>query len=191
MPRRKTTTEEVNSETNSTINPAEMSTETLEANATEESAVKLVKEKGVRLEGQELLALIKENKDEPVDDVIYKAGYFTRTVNPETGESKITIHKNPFFQAMSMASNPELKLAPAKRAYAPRQGRKPIVTVVKNGNIVVGSRHGLVAGFAPQSKVKIEAEAGRIVLTAYQSEDGPEEVDSDIETEGDDTDLDL
>lgn len=191
MPRRKTATEQANPETNPIIDSAEMSTEILEANATEESTPKLLKEKGVRLEGQELLALIKENKDEPVDDVIYKAGYFTRTINTETGESKITIHKNPFFEAMSMASNPDLKLAPAKRAYAPRQGRKPVVTVVRNGNIVVGGRHSMVAGFAPGSKVKVEAEAGRIVLTAYLSEEGPEEVDSDVETEGDDTDLDL
>jgi hypothetical protein len=177
MPRRKTTTDQDTAQTNETN---EMPAEPLQATAaTEESVAKPIKEKGERLTGDALMDLIRANKDQPVDEVIYKAGYYTRTTFPETGESKVTLHKIQFHEAMAYASNPGLTLAPAKRTYAARQGRKPVITVVSNGNAVVGSRHTLVAGFAPGSKVKIEAEEGRIVLTPW--------IEADIES--DDMDL--
>lgn len=181
MPRRKTATEASDCE-NQTV-PSEMSTELLEAPtaemvAEETVASKPIKTKGERMVGDELLAYVRENKA-PADDVIYGAGYFTKTVDPSTGESKTTLHKPQFYEAIAAANG--VSLAPPKRAFTDRKGRKPIVTVVKNGNIVVGARHGAIAGFEPQSKVRIKAEHGKIVLTAWQDEDGV----------ADDDDLDL
>lgn len=182
MPRRKPTTEDTD------LNPtpadsAEMSTEVLETQETveTEAAAKPMKEKGERLSGEELLAFVKQNKEIPADELIFGAGFYTKTTDPETGETKTTLHKPQFYEAIAAANG--IQLAPAKRAFTARKGRKPVVTVVKNGNIVVGGRHGSVAGFAPGSKVKVEAEFGRIVLTAMADDEAGE-------AEGDD-DLDL
>ncbi len=181
MPRRKSATEASDCETQTV--QSEMSAELLEAPAEmvaeETVAAKPVKTKGERMTGDDLLVYVRENKDAPADDVIYGAGYFTKTVDPSTGESKTTLHKPQFYEAIAAANG--VSLAPPKRAFAARKGRKPIVTVVKNGNIVVGARHGAIAGFEPQSKVKIEAEHGRIVLTAWQDEDGAADDDDDLD----------
>jgi hypothetical protein len=173
MPRRKAIEEQIDSTTAAT---SEMTTETIEAPTTEAS--KPVKVKGERLAGEELLQFVHQNKDEPIDDVVFNAGFYTRTTDPETGETKTTLHKPQFFQALTVAST-GVEFAAPKRAYSARKGRKPVVTVVKNGNIVVGSRHGSVAGFAPGSKVHVESEHGKIVLTAWQGEGGDEAEDEE------------
>jgi hypothetical protein len=157
----------------------EMPTETLEAPATEEGKTKMIVVKGERKTGQELLDFAKANKEQPLDDVIYNAGYYTKKTNPETEEVKVTLHKPQFWAAVSAASNPDLEFAPPKRAYSARAGRKPVVTVVKNGNIVVGSRHSTVAGFEPGAQVHVQSEPGRIILTPY--EDAVEVSDEDLD----------
>lgn len=182
VPRRKPVQEPT--ETTSTIDTIEMPAETLETTeaTTEEATAKIVKVKGERLEGDELLDFVKQNKESPIDEVVFNAGFYTRTTDAETGETKTTLHKPQFFQALSVAST-GVEFAPPKRAYSARKGRKPVVTVVKNGNIVVGGRYGTVAGFAPGSKVKVEAEAGRIILTPWDGEG------ADTSDEDDDLDL--
>lgn len=186
MPRRKAALEQIDETTTATIEqeatmPAEL--ETTEATAIPAAEPKTVKVKGERLGGDELLAFVKENKDEPIDDVVFRAGFYTRSTDTETGETKTTLHKPQFFQALTVAST-GVEFAPPKRSYTTRKGRKPVVTVVKNGNIVVGGRHGTVAGFEPGSKVRVESEYGKIVLTAWQDEDGSagdaEEEDMDL-----------
>lgn len=171
MPRRKPTeaTAVLDSETTT-----EMSTEAPEA-----TDPKLIVEKGEKLTGQALLDYAKENKGGHIDDVIFGAGYFTKKTDPETEETKVTLHKPQFWAAISAASNPDLEFAPAKRAYSARAGRKPVVTVVKNGNIVVGSRHSTVAGFEPGSQVHVQSEAGRIILTPYSGDEGGVEAGDD------------
>ena len=159
-----------------------MPAETLEAPATEEGKTKLIVFKGERKTGQELLDFAKANKEQPLDDVIYNAGYYTRKTNPETEEVKVTLHKPQFWAAVSAASNPDLEFAPPKRAYSARAGRKPVVTVVKNGNIVVGSRHSTVAGFEPGAQVHVQSEPGRIILTPHEdAEDAAEGADDDLD----------
>lgn len=174
MPRRKQTeaTAVIDPETETT----NMSPELIEE-ATE-GKTKLVVVKGERKTGQELLDFAKENKDQPLDDVIYNAGYYTKKTNPETEEVKVTLHKPQFWAAVSAAST-GLEFAPPKRAFSARTGRKPVVTVVKNGNIVVGSRHSTVAGFEPGSRVHVQSEAGRIILTPYEGADDAGSDDSD------------
>ncbi len=175
MPRRKAGTAEAEAPT--ATSSTKMSTELLDAPMTEESSPKLVKVKGEKKTGQELLDFVQSNKDEPIDEVVFNAGYYTRSTDAETGETKTTLHKPQFFQALTVAST-GVEFAPPKRAYSARKGRKPVVTVVKNGNVVVGSRHSSIAGFEPGSKVHVVAEAGKIVLTPWQGEDdGADEAD--------------
>ncbi len=184
MPRRK------QAEATAILEPesaTEMSTETVEAAETVEASAeaqkpKLIVVKGERKVGQELLDFAKANKAQPLDDVIYNAGYYTKKTDPVTEEVKVTLHKPQFWAAISAASNPELEFAPTKRAYSARAGRKPVVTVVKNGNIVVGVRHSTIAGFEPGAQVHVQSKAGRIVLTPYAGE-------ADATDSGDDLDL--
>jgi hypothetical protein len=180
VPRRKQTEATAILEPESvTESTTEMSTETIEAPA---DKAKLIAVKGERKTGQELLDFAKANKDQPLDDVIYNAGYYTKKTNPETEEVKVTLHKPQFWAAISAASNPDLGFAPTKRAYSARAGRKPVVTVVKNGNIVVGSRHSTIAGFEPGAQVHVQSEAGRIILTPYMDEAGAaEEAEDDLD----------
>lgn len=177
MPRRKQAeaTAVLDPETNT-----EMSTELLDAPETE-AKTNLVVVKGERKTGQELLDFAKANKEQPLDDVIYNAGYYTKKTNPETEEVKVTLHKPQFWAAVSAASNPDLAFAPPKRAFSARAGRKPVVTVVKNGNIVVGSRHSTVAGFEPGAQVHVQSEAGRIILTPYTEAEEAAEGDDDLD----------
>lgn len=179
MPRRKAVLEQIDETTTATIEQEPtMPAETIEAPTAES---KLVKVKGERLSGDELLTFVKDNKDEPIDDVVFRAGFYTRTTDAETGETKTTLHKPQFFQALTVAST-GVEFAPPKRSYTARKGRKPVVTVVKNGNIVVGSRHGTIAGFEPGSKVRVESEHGKIVLTAWADEDGAaDDSDEDLD----------
>jgi hypothetical protein len=149
----------------------DMSTELIEApETTDEAKASVVVVKGERKTGQELLDFAKANKDQPLDDVIYNAGYYTKKTNVETEEVRVTLHKPQFWASVSAASNPELAFAPPKRAFSTRAGRKPVVTVVKNGNVVVGNRHSTIAGFEPGAQVHVQSEPGRIILTAYTEE---------------------
>ena len=183
MPRRKAeATAVLDHETDTT----EMSTELIEATTEEAAKVKMVTVKGERLTGQELLDFAKQHKGEPVDDIIYGAGYYTKKTNPETEEVSVTVHKTQFWAAISAASNPDLDFAPPKRAYSARAGRKPVVTVVKNGNIVVGARHSTIAGFEPGAQVHVASEAGQIVLTPYTDDGAGTATEEDA---GDDMDL--
>lgn len=180
MPRRRPT--EATAATEDSNATTEMPAQTAEAPQAAE-AVKMNVEKGEKKTGQELLDFISSNKNQPIDDVIYNAGYYTRKTNTETNEVKVTLHKPQFWEAVAAASNPGIEFAPPKRAYSARAGRQPIATVVKNGQIVVGPRHGAAAGFEPGSKVLIEATEGQIVITAY--------VGGDDDASEDQSDMDL
>ena len=121
----------------------------------------------------------------PVEDLAFNAGYYTKTTNPETGETNTTPHKTEFFKAVTEAST-GIPFVSTKRTYSTRKGRAPVITVGRLGNCVVGARHSTVAGFEPGSKVHVTSEAGKIVLTPYEG--GPIEDEAE-EAEGDDLDL--
>jgi len=145
---------------------------------------KIVRVRGEKKVGQELLDFVKANEGMPVEDLAFNAGYYTKTTNVETGETNTTPHKTEFFKAVTEAST-GIPFTSVKRAYSSRKGRAPVITVGKLGNCVVGARHSSVAGFEPGSKVHVTSEAGKIVLTPYEGGAGDE-----IDAEGED-DLDL
>lgn len=160
-----------------------MPTETAIQTETNEGA-KIVRVRGEKKVGQELLDFVKANEGMPVEDLAFNAGYYTKTTNVETGETNTTPHKTEFFKAVTEAST-GIPFTSVKRAYSSRKGRAPVITVGKLGNCVVGARHSSVAGFEPGSKVFVTSEAGKIVLTPYEGGAGDE-----VDAEGED-DLDL
>lgn len=113
-----------------------MSTELIEASTEEAAKVKMVTVKGERLTGEDLLTFAKEHKGQPVDDIIYGAGYYTKKTNPETEEVSVTVHKTQFWAAISAASNPDLDFAPPKRAWrspSTASTRPPAPTIAPSG----------------------------------------------------------
>lgn len=160
MPRKTGATATVEPETTE----APEMTEALETAATTEA--KTNRQKGTPLEGEEFKQYLANNKGKPVDEVAYGAGFYTVVTDSETGETKTTIHKNEFYSAMTAALTGIAFEAP-KRAYTARKNRAPVVSVTTIGNIVVGSRHSDVAGFASGDKILVTASEGQIVLTLH------------------------
>jgi len=148
-------------------------------------APKPKKIKGERKTGQELLDYVQANQGLPPEELALGAGYYTQEVDPETNEpvGEPRLQKNEFFKTMTEASS-GITFAPPKRAYSSRRGRAPEATIGKIGNCVVGARHTAVAGFEPGTKVRIEAEQGKITLTPCVESDGAAE-----ESSGDDIDI--
>jgi hypothetical protein len=165
MPRRKSTSEETDTPSTESTEMPTAEIEAPETQATETATVV----KGERMTGQALLDFVVANRERPVNELVYEAGYYTKRIDAETGEEKISYHKPAFHEAINRANG--IELAPATRTYAPRKNRAPVVKLGKNGNIVVGGRHSTVAGFEPGSKVKVESEPGRITIVMWADED--------------------
>lgn len=132
--------------------------------ATEEKSSKKTRVTGDRKTGQELLDYAQANQGATGEELAFGAGYYTTTSDTETGETQTRVHKNEFFKSLTEASS-GIVIPAARRAYTSRRNRAPIVTIGKNGNCVIGSRHSAVAGFAPGSRVQVTAEEGRIIVT--------------------------
>ena len=164
---------------------SEMPAETLAPEVEEIDAPETgkTKVKGDRLTGQALLDYVNAHKDDQIEEVLFATGYYTIITDDETGESVTRYHKQPFFTAMTEAST-GISFAPVRRAYTSRKGRQPVVKLGKIGNCVVGSRYTGIAGFAPESRVLVTAEEGKITLTAYTEEGG-----ADAQDDQDDLDL--
>lgn len=178
MPRKKGASATVEPET---IETPEM-TEAVETAAAAEA--KTSRQKGTPLQGEEFKQYLANNKGKPVDEVAYNAGFYTIVTDLETGETKTTIHKNEFYSAMIAALTGIAFEAP-KRAYTARKNRAPVISVTTIGNIVVGSRHSDVAGFASGDKILVTASEGQIVLTLHAKAEpkAAEEVEIDEEME--------
>ena len=175
---------------NATIDPNDSNTpdmpETVET-ATPESAEtrKPKKIKGERKTGEELLKFVQANQELSPEELAFGAGYYTQEVDPETNEpvGEPRLQKNEFFKTMTEASS-GITFAPPKRAYSSRRSRAPEATIGKIGNCVVGARHTAIAGFEPGTKVRIEAEQGKITLIPCAESNGAAE-----ESSGDDLDI--
>ena len=142
--------------------------------------------KAVRLTGDELLAKQSSLADMTVKQRAYACGYFTTKVNAETGESKIIYSEKAFMAALLAAQG--MSIPADTRPYSARSNRAPVVTVGGNGNIVVGKRYSIIAGFEPKTSIEVTAEAGRIVLTALaaeSAEEPAEESEDEVDTSDD------
>jgi hypothetical protein len=191
VPRRKT---EPASGVPQTQTPAQTDTKTVVATAVKEAPAaeakaepKNITVKGEQLAGKALLDRSLSVAGKPIDEVARACGFYKEVTNRETGETKVTILTTDFMAAMLKAQS-GIEFAPPARSYSRRTNRAPVVTVGGNGNIVIGNRYSSVAGFGPASKVHVEAVEGKITITVYEGTED-EEVDNEIDEEGDDLDL--
>lgn len=161
---------------------SEMTTETATVETAAEETAKPAKIKtvGEKKTGQALLDYAQANQGANGDDLAFGAGYYTEITDPETGETQTRIHRNEFFKKLAEASA-GIKIPDARRSYASRRNRAPVIKVGKGGNCVVGSRHSAIAGFEPGSRVQVTAEAGRIILTPFEGSAEDADVEGDDE----------
>jgi hypothetical protein len=131
--------------------------------------------KGVPVSPEKLMEITSKMEGNPSDVIAQACGYYTEITTTATGdvEVRVTVEDNfAFMQALLAAQG--TKLAPPARPSR-RTSRQPIIKIGKTGNIVVGSRYTTVAGFPfgedVESKVRVEAEAGKITILAAAAED--------------------
>ena len=178
MARKKQGAEAVLDPVTSEMAPATLAPEIEETDVLEIGKTKV---KGDKMTGQALLDYVSAHKEDPIEEVLFATGYYTLVTDNETGDSETRYHKPAFFKAMTEASTGYVPPS-NRRSYTVRRGRQPVITVGKTGNCVVGNRHSSIAGFGPGSKVQVSAEAGKIVLTAFEGE-------ADAADEAEDLDL--
>lgn len=164
MPRRKNTAE---AETTVT-------TEMTEATTEKKLPAKSSK-KGTPVSPEKLMEITSKMEGNPSDVIAQACGYYTEITTTATGEVevRVTVEDNfAFMQALLAAQG--TKLAPPVRPSR-RTSRQPIIKIGKTGNIVVGGRYTTIAGFPfgedVESKVRVEAEAGKITIFAAPAED--------------------
>jgi len=148
-----------------------MTSATLEAPTAE--ATKPNVRKGVRLEGDELLALaarLGESVEE--NDFLYQAGYYTETLDEAGNVISIRYFPKPFYAAY--AASQGLKIKPSARAGAGTGSRiRSSVKVAKTTKkISVGGHFSEAAGFNEGDKVKIDATPGQITITLFAASNG-------------------
>lgn len=151
---------------------------------TTEKAPATSRKKGTPVSAAEIKRIMSEMEGSTIDAIAKACGYYTEITNNATGEVEIRVTRADQDEWMraSLEAQSGVKLAPPVRPYR-RTNRSPVVKIGKTGNIVVGGRHTSIAGFPfgedVDSYVKIEAEQGRIVITA-----GVKEVEESDELDG-------
>lgn len=188
MPRRK------NAETaETTANPATDSmTET-----TEKKVAAKTSKKGTPVSAAVLLETVAQMEGQPADKIAHACGYFTETTVTATGETDVRVtnaDQHAFMAALVAAQG--ISIAPPVRTNR-RSSRLPIIKIGKNGAIVVGGRYTTVAGFPfgenMDSRVRIEAEAGKITITAAHPDEyaGSDDIDDLDDADDDGSELDI
>lgn len=173
MPRRKNTAEAVEP----TVTPNQMS------EVTEKKVPATSSKKGTPVALGELLKTTSQMEGAPSDQVAHACGYYTEVTTTATGEVDIRVTSADtfaFMQALLAAQG--TNLAPPVRSNR-RSNRLPIIKIGKTGNIVVGGRYTTIAGFSfggeLDSRVRVEAEKGKITILAADPEEYASEVELD------------
>lgn len=190
MPRRKAVVDQA-AETTSTATTAQMSEVETEGKQPQTS-----RKKGTPLSPEQIKVKMAEMEGRPIDEVAKACGFYTEITDNATGavDVRVTQTDQLEFLKASLEAQSGVKLAAAARPYR-RTNRSPVVKIGKTGNIVVGGRHTAIAEFPfgenVDSYVKIEAEKGRIVITAGEKEVADQGDIDDIDAEEENDDLDL
>jgi hypothetical protein len=166
--------------------------------ATEKKVPATSSKKGTPVAPSELLSITSQMEGCPSDQVAHACGYYTEVTTTATGEVDVRVTSTDtfaFMQALLAAQG--TNLAPPVRSNR-RSNRQPIIKIGKNGNIVVGGRYTALAGFPfgedLDSRVRVEAEKGKITIFAaepgeYASEDQAEIELDDVDEEESELDL--
>lgn len=188
MPRRKNAADAA-AETTETTNQM---TETVEKKAPAKTS-----KKGTPVSAAELLQIVSKLEGSPADKVAQAAGYYTEYTTVATGDVDVRVTPDDqfrFMQALLAAQGGPSIAAPVRSSR--RSNRQPIIKIGKTGNIVVGGRYTSIAGFAfgedLDSRVRVEAEAGRITIYAASPEEyAADDQDGADDLDDDSSDLDL
>jgi hypothetical protein len=154
--------------------------------ATEKKVPATSSKKGTPVTSSELLKLASQMAGKTWDQVARATGYCTEVTTAATGEVDVRVTRtdeHAFMQALMAAQG--VNLAPPVRSSR-YSNRDPIVTIGKNGNIVVGGRYTVIAGFpfgeGVTSKVRVEAEKGKITIFAADLEDSGLDAETDFDS---------
>jgi hypothetical protein len=163
--------------------------------ATEKKVPATSSKKGTPVAPSELLKTTSQMEGAPSDQVAHACGYFTEVTTTATGEVDIRVTSADtfaFMQALLAAQG--TNLAPPVRSNR-RSNRQPIIKIGKTGNIVVGGRYTTIAGFPfggeLDSRVRVEAEKGKITIFAADPEEYASDVEADLDETEEDSELDL
>lgn len=126
--------------------------------------------KGVPVSTQELLKIAGEMEGSPPDEIARACGYYTEITTTATGDVEVRVSADDNFALMrALLAAQGINLAPPVRSSR-RTNRQPIIKIGKTGNIVVGGRYTTIAGFpfgeGVDSRVRVEAEKGKITIFA-------------------------
>ena len=166
--------------------------------ATENKLPATSSRKGTPVATSELLSISSQMDGAPSDQVAHACGYYTEVTTTATGEVDVRVTSADTFALMqALLAAQGTNLAPPVRSNR-RSNRQPIIKIGKTGNIVVGGRYTALAGFPfgedLDSRVRVEAEKGKITIFAaepgeYASED---QVDAELDDlDGEESELDL
>ena len=151
--------------------------------------------KGTPVAPSELLKTTSQMEGAPSDQVAHACGYYTEVTTTATGDVDIRVTSADtfaFMQALLAAQG--TNLAPPVRSNR-RSNRQPIIKIGKTGNIVVGGRYTTIAGFPfggeLDSRVRVEAEKGKITIFAADPEEYASDVEADLDETEEDSELDL
>jgi hypothetical protein len=185
LPRRKNTAEAAETP----IIPDQM-TEVIEKKVPATSS-----KKGTPVAPSELLSITSKMEGAPSDQVAHACGYFTEVTTTATGEVDVRVTSADtfaFMQALLAAQG--TNLAPPVRSNR-RSNRQPIIKIGKFGNIVVGGRYTVLAGFPfggeLDSRVRVEAEKGKITIFAADPGEYASEAELELDDSEEDSELDL
>jgi len=187
LPRRKNTAEAAEP----TVTPDPM------PEVTEKKAPVTTSKKGTPVSPEMLLKITSEMEGAPIDKVAHACGYYSEFTTTATGEVEVRVATSDTFAYMqALLAAQGTKLAPPIRSNR-RSNRQPIIKIGKTGNIVVGGRYTTIAGFPfgaeLDSRVRIEAEKGKITIFAADPDEyvSSEELDLDFDETDEDSELDL
>jgi hypothetical protein len=163
--------------------------------ATEKKVPATSSKKGSPVSPSELLKTVSQMEGAPSDQVAHACGYYTEVTTTATGEVDVRVTSADtfaFMQALLAAQG--TNLAPPVRSNR-RSNRQPIIKIGKTGNIVVGGRYTTIAGFPfgeeLDSRVRVEAEKGKITIFAADPDEYASEAEADLDDDGDESELDL
>jgi hypothetical protein len=141
--------------------------------------------KGTPVSPQKLLEITSRMEGQPSDKIAFECGYYTEVTTTATGEVevRVTVDDNFAFTRALLAAQ-GINLAPPVRSNR-RTNRRPIIKIGKTGNIVVGGRYTTIAGFGfgedIDSRVRVEAEKGKITIFAASPDDYASDQSDDAE----------
>lgn len=139
--------------------------------------------KGVPVSTEELLKIAANMEGQPPDLIARAAGYYTEITTTATGDVEVRVTGDDSFALMrALLAAQGINVAPPVRSSR-RTNRQPIIKIGKTGNIVVGGRYTSMAKFPfgedIDSRVRIEAEEGKITIFAASAEEPVDDIEDE------------